>query len=140
MPTLGKIPGHNRAARRGAAKEFAKLANKKDWGEWEDIFIEKESKKRGISSLVPEKIKQFWKNNLYTVQAYEVDNLLKLMIRRNDETTSVSWADKQRIKNELVGEEEIAIEVFPPKSKLVNEANIYWLWILPEGNYPFVPQ
>jgi hypothetical protein len=44
-----------------------------------------------------------------------------------------SWADMQRIKNELVGPERVAVEVFPPVSELVDQANIAHLWVLPEG-------
>ncbi|MGR9527665.1 DUF7694 domain-containing protein (plasmid) [Priestia megaterium] len=46
--------------------------------------------------------------------------------------------EKQRIKNEIFGEEYTAIEVFPKESELVDEANMYHLWVLPKGmNLPF---
>lgn len=48
-----------------------------------------------------------------------------------------NWMDKQRIKNELFGEESLAIEVFPKESELVNNANMYHLWILHEQEIPF---
>lgn len=47
--------------------------------------------------------------------------------------TDVTWAEKQRIKNELFGRERTAIEVFPPVSELVDEAMAYHLWVFPPG-------
>lgn len=52
---------------------------------------------------------------------------------RNKDNTDISWLHKQTIKNELYGEERTAIEVFPAVSDLVDEANMYHLWILPKG-------
>ncbi|MBU5670269.1 DUF7694 domain-containing protein [Paenibacillus brevis] len=52
---------------------------------------------------------------------------------RNTDSTDIPWAEKQRIKNELLGKERIAIEVFPKESELVDAANMYHLWVLPAG-------
>lgn len=52
---------------------------------------------------------------------------------RNTDNSDIPWSEKQRIKNELLGEERTAIEVFPAVSDLVDEANMYHLWILPAG-------
>ncbi|NOJ72460.1 DUF7694 domain-containing protein [Paenibacillus alvei] len=51
----------------------------------------------------------------------------------NANSTDIPWAEKQRIKNELFGSSRTAIEVFPPESELVDEANMYHIWILPKG-------
>lgn len=57
---------------------------------------------------------------------------------RNLRSTDISWAEKQRIKNELFGVERIAIEVFPKESELVDAANLYHIWVLPnEFKIPF---
>lgn len=52
---------------------------------------------------------------------------------RNSPSTDIPWAEKQRIKNEIFGTERTAIEVFPPVSKFVDHANMYHLWVYPEG-------
>lgn len=49
----------------------------------------------------------------------------------------IPWAEKQRIKNEIYGKELTAIEVFPKESELVDEANMYHLWILHDFKLPF---
>jgi hypothetical protein len=57
---------------------------------------------------------------------------------RNIGSTDIPWRDKQKIKNELFGRERVAVEVFPAESDLVDEANMYHLWVLPFGfNIPF---
>jgi hypothetical protein len=55
------------------------------------------------------------------------------MIRRNDELPEHNWSKIQRIKNEVFGEDAVALEVYPKQRNLIDVANIYWLWILPEG-------
>ena len=42
------------------------------------------------------------------------------------------WRDKQRIKNELFGEDAVAVEVMPPAAEIVDEADMYHMWVLPE--------
>lgn len=48
-----------------------------------------------------------------------------------------TWMEKQNIKNELFGKESLAIEVFPKESKLVDDADMYHLWILHDQELPF---
>jgi hypothetical protein len=122
---------HNRKTRRAADNYFADLI-KESWSDWEEI-----PKIRWHQSPAkpPEGLVKFVKNNIYSVQFVEKSTswgvVTRLLIRRHDTKTTVSWAHKQRIKNELVGEEATAVKVFPPESRLFDEANIYHLWILP---------
>lgn len=51
--------------------------------------------------------------------------------------TDIPWVEKQRIKNEIFGNEAIAIEIFPKESELVDEANMYHIWILHDFILPF---
>lgn len=56
--------------------------------------------------------------------------------------TDFTWADKQKIKDELFGKNRTAIEVYPKEKRLVDESNIYHLWVfdknfdLPFGIHP----
>ena len=79
-----------------------------------------------------------WTNSMYVVfRCVKEDTdwglVERLMIRRNDESSAVSWSDMQRIKNELCGKDKTAIQVYPPASEVVDFANIYHLWVLPIG-------
>lgn len=44
-----------------------------------------------------------------------------------------SWWEAQRIKNEIAGEGATAIEVYPPQSEVVDDADAYHLWVLPSA-------
>ena len=59
------------------------------------------------------------------------NKITHLSIKRKDKRPCNSWADFQAIKNELVGEEVDAVEVYPKESNLVNTANQYHLWCFP---------
>lgn len=79
---------------------------------------------------------------LYSVQVYERatgwGEVTHLCIRRHTGSTDVPWADKQRIKDLIAGPERVAIEVFPAAAELTDQANLYHLWVLPDGfDLPF---
>lgn len=61
--------------------------------------------------------------------------MMHLSIKRNDKAPLHDWRDLQRIKNELCGAEREAIELYPAESRLVDSANQYHLWVLPEGEH-----
>lgn len=64
--------------------------------------------------------------------------VLHLSIKRNDRKPVHDWRDLQRIKNELVGPEAEAVELYPAESRLVDAANQYHLWVLVDGGwFPF---
>lgn len=62
-----------------------------------------------------------------------------LTVERLDGAPIVAeWDVLQAIKNEMCGEEIIAIEIFPAESQKVNEINRRHLWIVSESDiYPF---
>lgn len=47
-----------------------------------------------------------------------------------------SWPEMQRIKDEIVGPDATAIEVYPPKAEVVDEADMFHIWVL-RGKLPF---
>lgn len=51
----------------------------------------------------------------------------------HDGSADIPWATKQEIKNELFGEDRVAIEIFPSQDRLVDVTDTYHLWILPKG-------
>lgn len=62
--------------------------------------------------------------------------LVCLSIRREDRKPIFDWRDVQRIKNELIGPEEEAIQLFPAESRLVDTSNQFWLWCFPGKRFP----
>ena len=65
--------------------------------------------------------------------------LVHLSIKRLDVEAIHDWRELQRIKNELVGPEFEAIELYPAESRLLDTANQYHLWvaITPGFKFPF---
>lgn len=61
------------------------------------------------------------------------DTSMHLTFKRNDRAAVRDWRHFQAIKNEVAGPEREAIEIYPPESELVDAANEYHLWVLPEG-------
>jgi ribosomal protein S18 acetylase RimI-like enzyme len=119
----------SRNVKRERIRELERLGRKDGWGVWED--------RSDRAYLAPyDGCAGLWHNNLFTVQAYrrqtEFGECLLVAIQGLRRNQDVFWSDKQRIKNELFGERRTAIEVYPPQSDLVDEAHIYWLWVLPE--------
>lgn len=72
--------------------------------------------------------------NEYVVMVRNVETewgIIQHACIRNAENTDIPWSEKQRIKNEIFGQESSAVEVFPKESELVDEANMYHIWVLP---------
>jgi hypothetical protein len=59
--------------------------------------------------------------------------IVHLSIKRLDKIAIHDWRDLQRLKNELLGPEIEAIEIYPAESRLVDTSNQYHLWAFPAG-------
>ncbi|MEP0763910.1 MAG: hypothetical protein HRF48_14365 [Chloroflexota bacterium] len=82
------------------------------------------------------RIDRCWTNGWYAVlgrpvqtQWGEVLHLAVIDIRGS----RLTWSEKQWIKDQIVGPERLAIEVYPAREKLVDAANMYHLWVMPVG-------
>jgi hypothetical protein len=80
--------------------------------------------------------------HLYTNDAYYVEVRAKppfvhLDIRRHDGGDCKNWRELQQIKNEIVGPEHEAVELFPAESRLVDTANQYHLWVHVSSHFRF---
>jgi hypothetical protein len=111
------------------------------WSEWQECPLSPEYLK-----LHPDAVeaghKMYWNSRYHVwVRDFHSDAfggvITHLSIKRNDKEPLHDWRDLQRIKNELAGEEREAFELYPAESRIVDLANQYHLWVLPEGM--FVP-
>ncbi len=67
-----------------------------------------------------------------------IGEIVWLSICRLDREAIHNWRDLQTIKNMLVGENCFGYEVYPAEDQLVDTANNYHLWCLPNGTHlPF---
>lgn len=76
-------------------------------------------------------------NDLYEVHVdYDFD-IPHLSIKNKEKSTDIPWQHKQWIKNDILGEEFEACELFPAESRLLNTANQYHLWGFKKGVMKF---
>ena len=104
-----------------------------DWGEW---------RMTALPNGIPgghgwcRDIRLAHANDLYAVLERPVATRwgeVRHLAIRTASNLEPPWRDKQRIKNELFGEDAIALEVMPATAELVDEAGMYHMWILPPG-------
>jgi len=80
-----------------------------------------------------------WTNDTYFVGSryiaeYKVEHIA---ICRKDGNI-VTWSEKQKIKDELFGKDRTAIEIYPPSNELIDDGNVYHLWVYKRGyKFPF---
>ncbi len=76
------------------------------------------------------KSEAWWANDLYQACVDVQENgWVHISLKRNDRGTYISWQHKQWIKNDIVGEDKNAMEMFPAEDRVVNCANQYHLWV-----------
>lgn len=111
----------------------------------EDHF--KELMRMGLSedeatvTMAEERNTAYFVNDIYQVaRIWRSDEVTQLNIRRRDgKPIFRDWRHFQRIKNEMVGAEVEAIELYPAESRLVDTSNKYHLfcWTVAGERFPF---
>ena len=95
--------------------------------------------KRPDSDMEIPACRPIYRNSRFQVQAVVVDapppfgRVVWLSIKRIDREQMHDWRELQRIKNELVGAEVEAVEIYPAESRLVDTSNQYHLWCFVGG-------
>lgn len=85
----------------------------------------------------PADMTRCYTNNRFVVMVYDDDTFplwpvraIRVMVQRHDDKPIPNhWRELQRIKNEIFGHEIWAVECYPAEPELIDDANIYWLWI-----------
>ncbi|MDV3568148.1 hypothetical protein CMU71_14740 [Elizabethkingia anophelis] len=119
-----------RLRKKVAEKQFIKPV-----GEFKQIDL-------STASFVPKGMTRAYKNYRYMVMVYDevkttAGEAIQALVQKLDDTPIQNhWREMQNIKNKIFGKETIAIEYYPKESQLVDEHNIYWLWIYPEHLLP----
>lgn len=76
----------------------------------------------------------------YKVQVLEACSpwglIRHLRVQRNDGRSGISWDELQRLKDEHLGSDVLAVEIFPPAHRVVNELNMRHLWEVPVDVLP----
>lgn len=116
-------------AKRKRRVKVARPTPYEHWGKWED-------RSHMLVFHTNPHMYAAYANRVFAVQMSlepcSIGDVIHLWIMRADHEP-ILWRDGQRIKNELIGPERTAIEIYPPESQLVDSANMYHLFVLPEG-------
>ncbi len=101
--------------------------------------IESEKELQGLTDF-----SEIWMNDIYMVYVKKDFALVEesfpttwLSIKRHDKEPCNDWRHFQFIKNQLVGEECEAVQLYPAESRLVDGSNQYHLWCVPSPNFRF---
>jgi hypothetical protein len=114
-----------------AGRAMERKGLKGDWGQWRITKLPD-----GIpgGSGWCKEVREAAANNLYAVLVRRFyDETGRPMVHLAIRTASQlepPWRDMQRIKNEICGEESTAVQVMPPISELIDEADMYHMWVL----------
>lgn len=83
-------------------------------------------------------------NSLYQVEKKviqsndpKVPSIVWLAVKRRDSQPCRDWRDMQAIKNQLIGPECEAVELYPAESRKVDTGNQYHLWGFADPKYRF---
>jgi hypothetical protein len=64
----------------------------------------------------------------YDILFDEVNGYKHLRVKRIDDQPIHNYMDLQEIKNDLLGEDVVAVEIYPKKSDFKNDSNTYHIW------------
>lgn len=101
------------------------------WGPWERLRLSPPAGRRGWLS----EVRVAHRNKVFAVLERPVEGAVHLAISSLSEDRP-TWWEMQRIKNEIVGEDATAVEVYPPQSEVVDGADMFHLWVL-DAPLPF---
>jgi hypothetical protein len=116
------------------------------WGTWQEARLHPGQRDRLLAakdaSAIPLKV---WVNDLYEVWLLDdagtpkgFPGMWHLSIKvRFTKAPVRNWRHLQRIKNELVGPEHEAVELFPAEARLMDTSNQYHLWVLKDAGLRF---
>jgi hypothetical protein len=122
----------NRAERRLAQSIERRSLATGIWLPWERRTFPKGSVGSGWCAEIGEA----YTNGLYVALVRHAPRGVTHLAIRTASNLEPSWRDLQRIKNELFGPERHAVQVCPRESRLIDQADMYHLWIMPEGFEP----
>lgn len=114
-----------RNVRRNLLATEKKYRQKRDWGDWEYIDLPKGLKPTGWLSQIRKAIK----NRVFSVLVRPLPDGVHLAIASLSGERP-TWWEAQEIKNTIAGESKQAVEIYPPQNEVVDEADMYHLWVL----------
>jgi hypothetical protein len=121
----------SRQQRRSILGLEAKHRASGDWPPWEKIPLPGGTGGGGWNR----EVRAAHRNGVFCVLERPVGGVVHLAVASLSGIRP-TWHEMQRIKNEIVGEHATGVEVYPPQSEVVDEADMFHIFIVP-GGVPF---
>ncbi len=121
------------AQRKRLLKSEASARAAGQWGKWDRIHFP--AGRAGRDGWVAE-VSVCYRNEVFAVLERDAGDGVTHLAVASLSGVRPRWWEMQRIKNELSGPERTAVEVYPPQSEAVDEADMFHIWVLP-GPLPF---
>lgn len=130
-PTIHHLPKREQAA---LLERERKLRRSGQWGDWEicDMLPGTIGNRGGWTT----DITRAHRNRVFAVLERQAEGGITHLAVSSLSGVRPTWPEMQRIKNDLAGAEATAIEVYPPQSQVVDEADMFHIWVL-RGKLPF---
>lgn len=125
MDPIMRLPRHQRRQILTEEKRNRKAGT---WGAWETItFPPRSVFPTGWAACFT----KAHKNRVFSVlDRYDASGVRHLAVSSLSGERP-TWPEMQRIKDELAGPDATAVEVYPPKNEVVDDADMFHLWVLP---------
>jgi len=95
-----------------------------NWGEWETIPLPNGTGGVGWNM----EVREARKNRVFCVFIRPLADGHAHLAVSSLSGRRPNWHEMQRIKNEIVGTEATAVEVYPPQSQMVDAADMFHIW------------
>lgn len=120
--------GQSRNYRRVTLRTEALVRKQGKWAPWETVHFPE--KTVGPSGWIAEFTKVH-RNNVFSVLDRTLRDGTRHLAVTSLSEIRPTWPEMQRIKDEIAGTDATAVEVYPPQSEIIDQANMYHLWVLP---------
>lgn len=116
-----------RNERRLALKAEYAARSTGQWGPWEHLTFPRG--RIGNGGWAGE-FSEAYRNKVFCALSRTLPNGVRHLAITSLSQERPSWPEMQRIKDELAGYGATAVEVYPPHDQIVDEADMYHLWVL----------
>lgn len=129
-PALNLAPKKDRA---GLLERERKLRRTGQWGAWETLTFPPGSMGAGAWTWA---ITTAHRNAVFCVLDRPAEAGVRHLAVSSLSGLRPTWPEMQRIKDDLAGPDATALEVYPPRAHVVDEADMFHIWVL-RGKLPF---
>lgn len=125
------LVGFPRGQRKELLRAEARHRKQGSWGEWERLVFPEPAEFGHVGTF-----RVAHRNRVFSVLDRVDFSGARHLAIASLSGVRPTWPEAMRIKNELAGPDATAVEVYPPAAEVVDQADMYHLWVLP-GPLPF---